>query len=165
MTEHIQPTDERKRRGVELVEQAIADEEGNPSQPYRSIEVLAKLESRGEISGFARDAGEDFARQFRRAQFDSLRAADLSRTLIDGKPTTLEFGEERARRYVFDVISDLGGIGDLRASSVWHIVGMEWSIDRWAREFARCRYKKAAAILKGALSDMGREYELAFARR
>jgi len=44
------------------------------------------------------------------------------------------FPAERARRRVQETLAALGGVDRLLGSCCWHVIGLEWSVRRWARE-------------------------------
>ncbi len=131
----IAPTPERERRGVELIDKAIADDEGRPSQPYRSIDILAAMERRGAISPEMRQAGEDFQTLFRLAQLDPLKAADASRPFVSGSQTpNLRASVYDARESVWRTVILLGGFASPGASCVWHVLGWGSTLKEWATE-------------------------------
>ena len=137
--ETVTPTPERMRRGVELLDRAIADEDGRPSQPYRSIDILAALERRGAITAEMRTAGEEFQELFRLAQLDPLKAADHLRPHVSGSANYLNhpgFGHrvESARESVWKTILTLGGFESPGASCIWHVLGWGMSLSEWAYE-------------------------------
>jgi hypothetical protein len=134
----VTPTPERRRHGpVERLERAIADEEGRPARPYRTVDTLALMERRGSITAAMRQAGEDFRTQFRRAALDPLRALDparppvaLGRRLADEPSWPIE----AARRAVWRALQAVGGLASPAGSCLWHVVGWERSLKEWARE-------------------------------
>jgi hypothetical protein len=129
---YIIPTPERARRGVELLDKAIADDEGRPSQPYRSIDILGALHRRGAITAEMREAGEEFQNQFRLAQIDSLTAADLMRAGCSGRVADPEIFS-RARESVWKSLLSVGGIASPGGSCLWHVLGWEKSLKEWAQ--------------------------------
>ncbi len=131
----IMPTPERMWRGVELIDKAIADDEGRPSQPYRSIDILAAMERRGAISPEMRQVGEEFQELFRRAQLDPLKAADHSRPFVSGSlRSEMSYRVHGARESVWRAVLKLGGFGSPGASCVWHVLGWGMSLKEWATE-------------------------------
>jgi hypothetical protein len=132
----VTPTPERMRRGVELIDRAIADEDGRPSQPYRSIDILAALERRGAINAEMRTAGEEFQELFRLAQLDPLKAADMSRPYVDSFGNIPAIGSriEKARESVWKTILTLGGSNAPGASCIWHVLGWGMTLSEWAIE-------------------------------
>lgn len=163
MAEHIQPTEERRRHGdgVELVEQAIADQEGRPSQPYRSIDILAALWNRGAICVEFRDAGEDFRSDFRRAQLDPLKALDLLRPPGSGairpEASPEAWSPEWARNRVWRAIVACGGISSLSGGCAWDVLGWQIGLKRWASQQGR-DIKVARGILLVTLDTLARHY-------
>src|SRR5438552_1038477 len=76
----VAPTPERQARGdVERLAQSIADEEGRPARPFRTVDTLAAMLRRGTISPAMQQAGEDFRALFHRGSLEPLRAANLAR--------------------------------------------------------------------------------------
>ncbi len=149
-------TPERWRKGdVERLPQAIADEAGRPSRPYRAVDTLGVMLRKGTISPAMRQAGDDFHALFLTASLDPLRAADW-RSIPQGfselSPTLRQVG---ARDKVWKALQALGGIASPAGSCVWHVVGCAWSIKEWSlREGWGGRplsQETAAGILVGAL--------------
>ncbi len=132
----IAPTPERLRRGVELIDQAIADDEGRPSQPYRSIDILASLERRRAITGTMRLAGERFRNDFHTAQLEPLMAADMARPMVSGKRRSplLSYKVEDARESVWFTLVAVGGLASLGGSCLWCVIGRERPLGEWAIE-------------------------------
>jgi hypothetical protein len=70
------PLPARRQHGrVELVPETIKDTAGAPAQPYRSIDVVAALLKRGDISIDEANSADRFRAAFRRAHLDTLRAS------------------------------------------------------------------------------------------
>jgi len=157
------PTPERRRKGdVERLERSIADEEGRPARPFRTMDTLGRMLRRGSISPAMHQAGEDFRAVFAAAQLDGLRAPDLARvaqTLPDLEPTARQ---AEARKRVWQALQALGGIASPAGSCVWHVVGSEWSLRDWSlREGWGGRplsQETAAGILVGALGVLQAHY-------
>src|SRR5260370_18285312 len=127
------PTPERWRRGdVERLEHSIADEEGGPARPYRSMDTLARMLRRGSITAAMRQAGEDFRAVFAAAQLGGLRSPDLARVpqaLRDLEPTARQ---AEARNRVWQALQPLSGLASPAGSCVWHAIGWGWSMRGWA---------------------------------
>ena len=155
MSEHsdlVIPTPERARRGVERVDKAIADEKGRPSQPYRSIDILAAMHRRGAITAEMRQAGEEFQVLFRLAQLDPLQAADHSRPFVSGSINTgLPHRVERARESVWQTILSVGGMTSAGGSCLWHVIGWEKSLKQWATEQGWCGRRVSQEAATGIL--------------
>jgi hypothetical protein len=140
-----------------LVDKAIADDEGRPAQPYRSIDILAAMERRGAITAEMREAGEEFQLLFRVAQLDPLMAADLSRPIVSGGVFNVGIGHriEQARRLVWETLMSVGGLGSAGGSCLWHVLGWQQSLKEWASQQGwsgrRVSQEAASGILIGAL--------------
>ncbi len=152
----IAPTPERMRRGVELIDKAIADDDGRPSQPYRSIDLLAKMERRGAITAEMRQAGEEFQELFCLAQLDPLKAADHSRPFVSGSINPgISLRVEWARESVWKAIVSIGGLSSAGGSCLWHVMGLGQTLKEWALEQGwsgrRVSQHVASGILIGAL--------------
>ncbi len=59
-------------------------------------------------------------------------------------------GNEHCRRRVAELADARGGHGSIVASCAWHVIGLEWSVRRWAAGRVRCT--AAGGILIAALS-------------
>jgi hypothetical protein len=159
------PTPERREQGdVERLERSIADEEGRPARPFRSVDTLDRMLRRGSINAAMHQAGEDFRAIFATAQLDGLRAADLARvpqTQRDLEPTARQV---EARKRVWRALQSLGGIASPAGSCVWHVIGCEWTLRDWSlREGWGGRPlgpETAAGILIGALGVLQAHYGL-----
>jgi hypothetical protein len=137
LSDLILPPPERSQHGlIELMDKTIADEQGRPSRPYKSVDILIRMERRGSITPGMRQAGEDFRNAFRRACSDPLAATDLSRPFIDSvtgrKPSSIGAvgSSDKVRRAILSV----GGMGSAGGSCLWHVVGWERTLKEWAFE-------------------------------
>jgi hypothetical protein len=115
--------------------------------PWRAESLLERLERRGDITQSERRGGEAFARCFRLAHLDPLRAADLMR---DSPGRHASASTEDARRRTLAALVALGGANSLCGSAAWCILGDELSINRWALAH-RMRHDTATGVLRGAL--------------
>jgi len=146
--ESLAPTPERRRHGhVVLLEETIADADGNPAAPFKSRDAVECLFHRERITKDQRLAAERFREDFRLAHLDAMRAADLTRVsatvyreMIPGFPA------ERARRRVHAALAALGGHG-LLAECAWHVLGEEWSLRRFCHERIGGNPAEAAGVL------------------
>jgi hypothetical protein len=157
----IPPTPERARRGVELVENAIADDDGRPAQPYYAPDILMAMHRRGTITAEMRQAGEDFRRVFRRAHVADLQSSDPARPYVSGLGFNRTFcdGSSPARESLWKAIDYLGGMGAQSGNIMWHVVGLEWTIKEWALNYSRQRLRHisqetASGMLIGALCPL-----------
>lgn len=162
----VAPTPERQARGdVERALHTIADEEGRPARPFRTVDTLSAMLRRGTISPAMHQAGEDFRALFHRGSLEPLRAANLARVphaATHDQSITLRQGE--ARKKVWEALTLLGGIASPAGSCVWHVIGCEWSLREWAlregwggRPLAQ---ETAAGILIGALGALQAHFGL-----
>jgi hypothetical protein len=149
-------TPERWRRGdVERLPQAVADEAGHPSRPYRVVDTLAAMQRRGTITASMRQSADHFHAQFVLASLDPLRAADLNSIRGAWRDVPMSLRQAEARTKVWQALQALGGIASPSGSCIWHVVGCEWTIKDWAlREGWGGRplsQETAAGILVGGL--------------
>jgi hypothetical protein len=144
------PTPQRFRHGaVARLDKPIADEEGRPARPYRAASFLSELLAVGLIDpqtdkpidkktlAEMRAAGEDFRAQFYKARLDPLGAAEFVRSAHstgDSLPSNRPDPIERARNNVWQAICAVGGLASLDGSCLWHVVGRECDLARWALE-------------------------------
>jgi hypothetical protein len=162
----ILPSSERKRH--DLIEQTkidMVDGYGRLSEhrPYKSVDILMRMERRGSITTGMRYAGEDFRNAFRRAQIDPLAAIDLSRPFID-KDSRMISGRSRSDNgYVWRAILAVGGLGSPCGSCLWNVIGWEKALKEWALEQGwngrRVSQDAAYGILIGALGMLEGYYQ------
>jgi hypothetical protein len=153
----VPPTPERARRGIELVPEAIADDEGRPSQPSKSIDILASFERRGAISPEMREAGEDFRRQFHRASLDPLHALDLTKPSIRGAICSENLSTFRNNEQVHRALIQLGGRASLLGSLAWAVIGEEIPLKFWSITHG-LRPQEGGGVLIAALDVLARYY-------
>ncbi len=129
----------------------------------RAIDLLARLEANGTITGEMHDAGDMFLAQFRAAAMGTVRVMPLVRVAPTTGHTLTERAAE-ARRKVADTMDALGGPASAAGSCVWHVIGCETSIREWA-----CRqgwggrpvgHAQAQGILVAALGVLVTHYGL-----
>lgn len=164
--DEVAPTPEREAHGgVERLTHSIADEEGRPARPFRTVDTLTTMLRRGTISPAMHQAGEDFRALFHRGSLEPLRAADLARV---PHTTTCEHSislrQSEARKKVGEALRLLGGIASPAGSCVWHVIGCEWSLREWSlregwggRPLAQ---ETAAGILISALGALQAHFGL-----
>ncbi len=118
--------------------ESVQDVDGSLGFPLFTLNCLDRMERSGAITAEMRAAGERFAATFQRAGLDGLKAADIGRIPRGAAGGgDLPIGNERARRVIAAVIAALGGHGALVASCVWHVLGLEWSVRKWAQTARR----------------------------
>jgi hypothetical protein len=164
-TDLISPSSEREQHGlVEQTEIAMVDGYGRLSQhkPYKSVDILVRMERRGSITAAMRYAGENFRNAFRRANLDPLGAIDLSRPFID-KDSRMMSGRSRSdSNIVWRAILVVGGLGSPCGSCLWHVIGFEKALKEWALQQGwngrRVSQEAAYGILIGALGALESYY-------
>ena len=97
----------------------------------RAIDLLARLEANGTITGEMHDAGDMFLAQFRAAAMGTVRVMPLL-PVAPATGNTLTERAATARRKVAEAMDALGGVNSAAGSCVWHVVGCEASIREWA---------------------------------
>lgn len=160
----IPPTKERgKRSVVETMPNAIADDTGAISRPFRAVDTLELLRRRGTIVKEWHAAGARFRDDFRVAQLDPLRAADAGRLPGNGRPGETSRTVAEARERVGGALDALGGQATPSGSALWFVAGCELSIKEWAR---RCQWgggrslseRTALGVLLAALGGVHEHY-------
>jgi len=148
------PTRARRQhdRIVRVEGRELIDSADHVATPWRVVPLLEAMARRGAITADMRQAGEEFAALFRLAQLDGLRAASLLRA--SGCGVVSVNGNERARKAINATVKTLGGGRAPAASCVWHVLGLEWSLRRWANEFRNGSTNEASGILVAALGVM-----------
>jgi hypothetical protein len=160
--ERIEPTPERRRHGkIEQAERAIISDDGEFTAPHIVVDILVELERRDAINADERLAGERFATWFRLAALDELRAADLSRPYVDGggKISELSRRNYEARKEIDKAIRFVGGKGTRLGSCLWHVIGLDQSLTKWAEnqsKTARVHRLSATGVLISALERLAR---------
>ncbi len=153
----VKPT--RSRRQHDAIERVdgreLIDAAGLVSTPWRVLPLLDAMERRGAITADMCAAGLAFHRQFRLAQLDGLRSASLMRA-GGGDDGFGVNGNERARKAIGEAVVAMGGGRAPAASCSWHVLGLEWSLRRWAGEFRRGSVNEASGILIAALGVLAR---------
>ncbi len=158
------PTLERAQHDfVERVPTAIADGDGRPSAPFRSIDILGAMLKRGSISIDMHNAGREFQRLFRLANLDTLQAAGFEFRIANSR-TDRGTRIERASDQVWRAILNIGGLGSPGGSCVWHVLGWEQSLKAWAIAQAwsgrQISQETASGILISALGALSTTFSL-----
>jgi hypothetical protein len=114
----------------------VLDAAGNAGFPFRVIGTLEAMEASGRIDADMARAGVRFHDNFHRAGFGErdLRAHWPTGLPAAGIASACADGSDRARRAVAAAIRQLGGGRAHAADIAWHVLGLEWSVRRWARE-------------------------------
>lgn len=133
----------------------VSDDVGAISAPLLRLGILDKLALRGAIGSAEVQAGERFARLFRVATLDPLKAADLSRIPMPAgtKSGDLPASAERCRREISELMRLLGGAASPAAGVAWHVLGCEMTLRAWALSTQR-RHETATGILIAALGTL-----------
>lgn len=129
----------------------------------RAIDLLARLETNGTITGAMHDAGDMFMTQFRAAAMGAVRVAPLLRVSAATGETLTERAAA-ARRKVAEAMDAVGGSASAGGSCVWHVVGCETSIREWATRQGwggrPVGHAQAQGILVAALGVLAFHYGL-----
>lgn len=142
----VYPTTERVARGdVERAENPVIDARGDYGVPHIVVGLLADLERRGRINAEEVTAGQRFHAWFELAQFETLRASDHTRTIVDGgrRVPELEY-HDRARNEIDRAIRYVGGHDTLGGQCLWHVIGREISLRKWVQICSRNMHPQAA---------------------
>jgi hypothetical protein len=147
-----------------LLDKAIADDEGRPAQPYRSIDILELLERRGVITSGMWMAGNRFRAIFYAAQLDPLKAADMARPIISGNRAPDVMNKtEKARESIWRAVLAVGGLHSAGGSCLWHVIGWERTLKEWALQTGwngkRVSQDAARGILIATLGTLEAHYE------
>jgi hypothetical protein len=81
-----------------------------------------------------RAAGDDFRAQFYKAKFDRLGAAQLVRSAQSTRTRLPPPHVEDVREEIWRAICAVGGLASPCGSCLWHVVGWECELARWALE-------------------------------
>jgi hypothetical protein len=173
------PTPQRFRHGA-VAKVDIVDDHSRAVRPYRAASFLSEheVEAVGRIDpetgkridkktwAEMRAAGEDFRAIFYKAKLDPLGAAELmrsSRSTGGTEPDSRRSRIETARNTVWRAICAVGGLASLDGSCLWHVVGGERDLARWALEQGwigrRISAEAAHSILISTLAAL-KEHEL-----
>lgn len=141
----------------------IADDKGRASAPSKRRRTpLEVMLVRGTIDDGQYEAGMQFAAQFAKARFESLRACDLLRQPGSGWRDVSD-GVLDAKDQVYAVLKKLGGEGPIMSEAVWQVIGQEVSIKEFCktmslRDHAALNPQKVTGLLLGALTVMAAHY-------
>lgn len=131
----------------------------------RAVDMFALMERHGTLQPEWAHAGRRFHRDFVRAQFDPLRAADLGRIASGGSPSEMSDAAMTAKNAIDATLRKLGGRHSPSASIVWSVAGEGLSIKDWAARQgwggrgAGPRPAVAVGILVGALATLALHYD------
>ena len=138
---------------VRALDETVVDDDGGIGMPLLRLGTLTRLEHRGTITRAEAEAGERFHLLFQNGGLDGLKAADMARVSAAGGMAgdRIPPSHERCRARVAAAMAALGGNGSIAASIAWHVVGLEWSVNRWATATGRPA-DRACGVLCAALS-------------
>ena len=133
------------------------DSDGWPVTHCRAVDTIGRLVRAGLIDVDCGDSADRFRRDFHRAQFEPLCAADLRRMRGAGGREEIRDAVEDARQRVWNAMNHLGGLSTPAGSIVWHVVGMEATLRDWSLRQVwgagrTLRQEVATGILIAALS-------------
>lgn len=154
----------RERLAQAPVEQVNSrDAEGWPVTHCRAIDTIGRLIRNGMLDVDCGDSADRFRRDFHRAQFEALRAADLRRSRGAGGREEIRDTVEDARQRVWEAMNHLGGLATPAGSIVWHVVGLEASLRDWSLRQVwgsgrTLRHEVATGILVAALGVLNGYY-------
>lgn len=155
---------------VETVEGQIPDAKGGIGRPIaRTVDIVASLYARGEITDEQRDAGEQFARVFHLAQIDPLRAHDVAAERGGGSSgLTMPEMVAQARASMGKAMDALGGSASFAGAAAWEILGMGRTVADYASAKGWGRGSvnptEAKGHLKAALGILAAHYARGTAR-
>ena len=125
------PTRERLAQApVAIV--AERDPDGWPVTHCRSIDTVGRLIRAGLVDIDHGDAATRFRRDFHRARFEPLGAADLRRQRGAGGHHEILDDVEDARQRIWDALNHLGGLSAPAGAIIWHVIGMEMTLRDWS---------------------------------
>jgi hypothetical protein len=132
---HANSTNARSLKGDTIADRFTVTESITPIYG-RSVDELADLVRRGDISPEIRQSAERFAELFHAARFDPGLTVDLTKDRVDVNRNGSDIepdGVERAKDKVRAAIKALGGQQTPCASAVWNIVGRNETLESWAK--------------------------------
>lgn len=155
------PTPERSRHNPVVVLDRLDDSAGAISRPAKALDTLAAMLDAGTIDSRKYNAGTQFRDDFRRANLDPLRCADLNKPRVDC-PARHDIGNTtlQARERIHDALATLGPPGD---SLAWHVLGYELTLADWSRRYstatARTMLRQTASgVLIQVLASLANHY-------
>lgn len=160
---HVLPS--RERLSQAPVEQVTErDAEGWPVTHCRAIDTIGRLVRGGFVDAGCGESANRFRRDFHRARFEPLCAADLRRVRGAGGREEIRDVVEDARQRVWEAMTHLGGVTTPAGSVIWHVVGLEASLRDWsARQVLGAgrslRHEVATGILVAALGVLNGYYD------
>lgn len=147
---------------IDRVSAQITDAAGDIGNPFHSVSLLTAMARGGRISREERIAGEEFHERFIIAGHQPLRAADMGRIGCARGGTPMHRGSVAAQEAVNEALERLGGRSSRSGSCAWYVLGLEYSLTRWAgEERTRGRMistQNASGILIGVLGVLQRYF-------
>lgn len=127
----------------------------------RAVDTLGLMLANGTITPAMHEAGAIFRAQFRAAALDTLRATPPIRIPARTDDPLAE-RHVQARCKVAAALDALGGADSAAGSCVWHVVGCECSVRKWAVRQGwggrRVSPPQAQGMLVAALSTLAGHY-------
>ena len=158
---------ERRAHGrISRAAEQVQDARGDIGSPWIVEGHLALMERRGDIGRAEREAGEVFAKLYRRAHIGGLQAADMARVTLPVGQSRREDtpGQEMARRRLWEALESLGGMSSPCGSCCWFVVGEELSLAEYARREGwggrALRPEVAKGLLLGGLGILARHFKI-----
>jgi hypothetical protein len=134
---------------------------GTPVLHRRAVDTLGLMLANGTITPAMHEAGAIFRAQFRAAALDTLRATPPIRIPARTDDPLAE-RHVQARCKVAAALDALGGADSAAGSCVWHVVGCECSVRKWAVRQGwggrRVSPPQAQGMLVAALSTLAGHY-------
>lgn len=124
---------------------------------FRIIDTLARLLRSNRIDIAAHDAGRKFAEDFHVADLCGLKAISLQAATGGGNGDTEAERITKAKQRVHRALQVVGGMHSPGGSALWHIIGLEQSVNEWAGNM-RLDHREANAFLIAALYVIASSY-------
>jgi len=115
------------------------DEDGRPITLARTVDTLARMRKAGTITRAMHHAARDFQKDFTIAAYDAAPTASIVHVRrLRGEKIVwnddLTIRQIAARDRVHEALSALGGVASPGGSCVWHVVGLQMSLRKWAMQ-------------------------------
>jgi len=111
---------------------AERDPDGWPVTHCRSVDTVGRLIRAGLADIDHGEVADRFRRDFHRARFEPLAAADLRRQRGAGGHEEILDDVEDARQRIWEALNHLGGLTAPAGSIMWNVIGMEMTLRDWS---------------------------------